>query len=113
MAIGGFGPGALIITYLALIFGIINVILMLGLLYSYWKTYREVRSGFTIGLLYFASLILIQNIFTTLFLVVQLILPPLPPGVYGPDVHEPIKPLFLINLIQLIALTILFRITRK
>lgn len=113
MAIGGFGPGGLIITYLALSFGIINVCLMLGLLYAYWKTYKEVRSGFTIGLLYFASLILIQNIFTTLFLALQLILPPLPPGVYGTDFHEPIKPLFFINLIQLIALSILFKITRN
>lgn len=113
MAIFGLGQINLVIIYLALSIGIINICLMMGLLNSYWKTYKQIKSGFTIGLLYFASLILIQNVFTTLFLAVQLILPSLPPGISGPDFHEPIKPLFFVNLIQLIALSILFKITRE
>lgn len=108
----GLEYGQMLITYLALSIGIINVCLMMGLIYFYGKTYREIKSGFTIGLLYFASLILIQNVFTTLYLAIQLIF--LPQYVSSiAEVHEPIKPLFFINLIQLIALLILFRITRK
>ncbi len=106
----GLGQLYTILGYLALIFGIVNVSLLLGLLYSYWKTYKAVKSGFTIGLLYFASLILLQNIFIILFLAVQLILPPI---TTGSEFHEPRVPLFLINLIQLIALSILFKITRE
>lgn len=113
MPLADFGQINIVTLYLALIFGIINVCLMLGLIYSYWKTYKQVRSGFTIGLLYFASLILLQNIFITLFLAVQLILPPLPPGTTVSEFHEPHIPLFFVNLIQLIALSILFRITRE
>jgi hypothetical protein len=104
--------GQILINYLALSIGIINVCLMMGLLYSYGQTYREIKSGFTIGLIYFTTLILIQNVFITLFLAVQLIFPPTFVTSIS-EVHEPIKPLFFINLIQLIALIILFRITRK
>jgi hypothetical protein len=109
------------ISYLALIFGLINVSLLLGLLYSYWKTYKEVKSGFTIGLLYFTSLILLQNIFIIIFLGIYLILLPMIPTLefHEPGVtlsfifREPSVPLFFINLIQLIALSILFKITRE
>jgi hypothetical protein len=101
----------LVLNYIALSIGIINVCLMMGLLYSYYRTYVEVKSGFTVGLVYFTSLILIQNIFITLYLALQLILPP--PEVILTDYHEPIKPLLFINLIQLVALTVLYKITNK
>ncbi len=109
------------ISYLALILGLLNVSLLLGLIYSYWKTYKEVKSGFTIGLLYFTSLILFQNIFIIIFLVIYLILLPAVPTLEftAPGVtvsfifREPIVPLFFINLIQLIALSILSKITSK
>ena len=104
--------GQILITYIALSVGIINVCLMMGLIYYYGRTYQEVKSSFTIGLIYFASLILIQNVFTTLYLAIQLIFPPAFISSIS-EVHEPIKPLFFINLIQLIALIILFRITRN
>lgn len=104
--------GQVLITYLALSVGIINVCLMMGLIYFYGRTYQEIKSGFTIGLLYFASLILLQNVFTTLYLAMQLIFPPAFVTSIA-EVHEPIKPLFFINLVQLIALSILFRITRN
>ncbi len=110
MAFIELGQLYMILGYLALILGAINVCLLLGLLYSYWKTYKEVKSGFTIGLLYFTSLILLQNIFIILFLSVQLILPPINTG---SEFHDPRIPLFLINVIQLIALYILFKITRE
>lgn len=106
-----FGYGSLL-TYIALSVGVINVCLMMGLLYSYYRTYKEVKSGFTIGLIYFTSLILIQNIFTTLYLTVQLMVQP-PTDMMLAQLQEPIKPLFFINLIQLVALIILYRITNK
>jgi len=112
--LGGTNWIIIYLTYLALIFGVINVCLLLGLLYSYWKTYKQIKSGFTIGLLYFTSLILIQNVVITLFLGLQVILPPSPPPeILVSEFHEPVKPLFFVNLIQLIALSILFKITRK
>lgn len=106
-----FGYGSLL-TYIALSVGVINVCLMMGLLYSYYRTYKEVKSGFTIGLIYFTSLILIQNIFTTLYLTIQLIVQP-PTDIMLAELQEPIKPLFFINLIQFVALIILYRITNK
>jgi hypothetical protein len=45
-------------------------------------------------------------------LAIQLIFPPAFISSFS-EVHEPIKPIFFINLIQLIALIILFRITRN
>lgn len=98
-----------LLNYIAVSIGVINVCLMMGLLYSYLGTYKEIKSGFTIGLLYFTSLILIQNIFITLYLAMQLLLPP-PQVIY--ELQEPVKPLLFINIIQLIALTILYKITR-
>ena len=109
MSMLGYG---LLLTYIALSVGVINVCLMMGLLYSYYRTYREVKSGFTIGLVYFTSLILIQNIFTTLFLAIQLLIQPPTDLILG-QLQEPIKPLFFINLIQFTALIILYRITSK
>ena len=101
----------LVLTYIALSIGIINVCLMMGLLYSYYRTYVEVKSGFTVGLVYFTSLILIQNIFVTLYLALQLLLPA--PDIVLTEIQEPVKPLLFINIIQLIALSILYRITLK
>ena len=110
MVIIEFGSVGLIVIYVALAAGIANVCLLLGLLMAYWKTYREVKSEFTIGLLYFASFLLLQNIVATIFLGVQLFVPP---NFHFSEIHGPRLPLFLINIVQLIALTILFKITRK
>ena len=67
------GPTVIILIYLAFAMGLANVCLLLGLLNSYWKTYKEIKSQFTIGLLYFGSFLLIQNILVTIALVVPLI----------------------------------------
>ena len=101
----------LMLNYIALSVGIINVCIMMGLLHSYYRTYKTVKSGFTVGLLYFTSLILIQNIFTTLFLAIQFFM--VPTDVVLTEIHEPVKPLLFINLIQFVALTILYRITHN
>jgi len=38
-----------------------NVLLILGLMYVYFKNFQKVKSGFTIGLLLFTFLFLAQN----------------------------------------------------
>lgn len=97
-------------TYVALSIGIVNVSLLGGLIYAYWKTYKEVKSEFTVGLIFFASFLLIQNIASALFLALQLIFPYTAPL---PELYRFRIPLLIINLVQLIALLILFKITRK
>ena len=108
--LGGINWIIIYLTYLALIFGVINVCLLLGLLYSYWKTYKQIKSGFTIGLLYFSSFLLLQNIVSTIFIALILVIPV---DVNISELHGPRLPLFLINLVQLIALSILVKITRE
>jgi hypothetical protein len=111
MVIEEFGPILiLILGPLGIVIGIANVGLLSGLLHAYWKTYKQVKSEFTIGLLYFASFLLIQNVVSTLFLALLLVMPL---EFHGSEIHGPRLPLFLVNIVQLIALIILFRITRK
>ncbi len=95
-------------TYLAIIVGIANICLLLALLYVYLKNYRKLKSKFTMGLLVFVSLLLLQNIVSTLFLSLNIVLCM---GYHGFDVDRPQFPLSSINIIQLIALSILLYIT--
>lgn len=97
---------------MAIAVGIVNICLLFGLLYSYWKTYKEIKSGFTIGLLYFASILLIQNILVTIALIMPLLIQVIPPEIVNSEFGKPHLAFFFINIIQLIALTILFKITR-
>ncbi|MBM4242187.1 MAG: hypothetical protein FJ150_11125 [Euryarchaeota archaeon] len=110
MVVEEFGLTGLVLIYVAVAVGIANVCLLLGLLNAYWETYREVKSGFTIGLLYFSSILLLQNIVATIFIALPLVIPI---DFHGSEIHGPRLPLFLINIVQLIALSILFKITRK
>jgi nitric oxide reductase large subunit len=98
------------LTYIALAVGLINICLLLGLLYSYWKTYKELESKFTVGLIFFASFLLFQNLLASIFIAIQLILPS---NFNGSELGKPVLPLFFINLIQLVALSILLKITRS
>ncbi|HMK54549.1 MAG TPA: hypothetical protein VK444_07185 [Methanobacteriaceae archaeon] len=107
---GEFGQLSVGLIYVAFALGVANVCLLIGLLNAYWKTYREVKSGFTIGLLYFASFLLLQNILSTIFIALPLLIPI---EFHGSEIGGPRLPLLLINIVQLIALSILFKITRK
>lgn len=109
MIIVGSTTGLAIIS-VALVASVANVCLLIGLLNAYWKTYKEVKSEFTIGLLYFATFLLLQNIVSAIFLALPLITPI---TFQGSELHGPRLPLFLINMVQLIALSILFKITKK
>ncbi len=92
----------------AVIVGIANIGLLTGLFYFYWTSYKEIKSKFTIGLIYFAFILLVQNILTIIALSLFAIL--------GVEMHETGATevyfvLFLVETAQLIAFLILFKIT--
>jgi hypothetical protein len=103
-------PGLLnIIQYVAVGVGVANVCLLLGLFYIYWNSYRDMKSEFTIGLLYFTLVLLVQNIAATIFLVLLNFT-----VTGGGELEEAIAhllELFSIIIIQFVALSILFKIT--
>ena len=113
MVMENLGLSVVIIIIIAVAMGIANVCLLIGLLRAYWRTYKEIKSQFTIGLLYFASLILIQNILVTISIGIPLLISVLPVQVPDSDFVRPHFALFFINLIQLVALVILYRITKE
>ncbi|MBI5680971.1 MAG: hypothetical protein HZC47_08765 [Methanobacterium sp.] len=95
-------------TILAIIIGIANICLLIALLYVYLKSYKQLKSKFTMGLLVFASLLLLQNVVSTLFLVLNMFVGP---GSHSFEIGRQEFPLSSINIIQLIALSILLKIT--
>ena len=108
-----FGPSTVLLICISVALGTANVILLIGLLYAYWKTYKQIRSKFTIGLLYFASFLLLQNIAITLASAMPLLIPHIPYSIPNYDLDRPHIGLFFVNLIQLIALSILYKITKE
>lgn len=112
MITGTIDPIIVVLIYLAFAVGVANVCLLFGLLHTYWKTYKEIKSNFTIGLLYFASVLLIQNILVTIAIILPLFVNMIPVQI-GSDFGRPHIGFFIINVIQLIALTILYKITKE
>lgn len=108
-----FGPATVFLLYSSVAIGTANIILLIGLLYAYWKTYKEIKSKFTIGLLYFGSFLLLQNIAITLASALPLLLPHIPYDVPSYDLDRPHIGLLFVNLVQLIALSILYKITKE
>lgn len=97
-----------VLIYIAIIAGIANIGLLIGLVYFYRESYRELASKFTIGLIYFTSILLIGNILAVIALSLFLAL--------GVEIEEfsgtvVYSILLLINVAQLIAFSILFKIT--
>jgi len=102
-------PGTLtLIQYVAVGVGIVNICLLIGLFSIYLKSYREMKSEFTIGLLFFSLVLLLQNIAATIFL---FLLNFTGPGATDSEAIGHLLELFSINIIQLVALSILFKIT--
>ncbi len=110
MVLAEYGPFSEVVIFVAVAIGIFNVCLLLGLIYLYWGTYRQVKAKFTIGLLYFSTFLLFQNIVSTIFLALPLFMEL---ESHGPEIGGPRLPLLLINIVQLVALSILFKITRE
>lgn len=96
------------IIYTAIAVGIVNIGLLVGLIYFYWNSYKELASKFTVGLLGFTGILLIQNILVTLALYVLLILGK---EITQFDGVEHYSVLLLVNTAQLVALIILSKIT--
>ena len=82
---------------------IINVILLAGLFYIYLQNYRSMRSKFALGLLFFATFFLVENLMAIYFQIAIV-------SFYTPEVSEHI---FILNLIQTIGLVILSFVTWK
>jgi hypothetical protein len=113
MVVENLDPMIKVVIYITVVVGVANVCLLVSLLRTYWKTYKEVKSQFTIGLLYFTSFLLIQNVLVTIAMGIPLLLPVLPFPVPDSDFVRPHFALLFINLIQLVALSILYRITKE
>lgn len=96
------------LRYLGMAVAIANILIILVLLYIYWKNYRKWKSEYTIGLLIFGTFLLIQNLLSMGFLAP----PPPPPGPSGLEPGNEL-PLLLINISQLIALAALLKISWK
>ena len=84
-----------------ILLGIGNICLLIALLYVYWRSYKDFKSKFTRGLLMFALLLLLQNFIFTLFLVIH-------PGFRGEGMGVPV---FILNVIEFLALSILLTVT--
>ncbi|MGZ7210282.1 MAG: hypothetical protein ACXVHV_10410 [Methanobacterium sp.] len=86
------------IKFTAIIIEIANIGLLTGLLYLYTKSYRQIKIGFTVGLILFALMLLIKSISTITFLILDSTL------LIGP-------PVYIGGIIEFIALAILLKIT--
>jgi len=53
------------IVIITVILGLGTIFLLCGLLYIYWGNYRETKSSYAVGLLLFASALLLQNVLLT------------------------------------------------
>lgn len=91
------------ILYLDILVSLGNVILLILLLYIYLDNYKRIKSSFTLGLIMFAGLLLLQNIVFSSFLLL------------GPifRIVELGLPLFVVNIIEFLALFILLIVTWK
>lgn len=98
-----------IIKYIAIGVGLVNVSLLFGLFYIYWNSYRDMKSEFTVGLLYFTLVLFIQNIAAVVFLVLLNFTGAIPSE--NSEAISHLFELFFINIVQLVALSILFKIT--
>ena len=79
----------------------ISTILLLGLIYVYYKNLRKIKSNFTMGLLIFAILFLIQNIVSLYYFITMM-------DYYVPEVETHV---FIFTLLQTIGFGILLKIT--
>jgi len=100
---GGFGLVNNQIINIDIVIGIANIILLLILLYMYLGSYRDFKSKFTFGLLSFVFLLLLQNVIFTSFLLLN-------QGFRGPGMGTPI---FILNIIEFLALIILVLVTKE
>ena len=91
------------LLYLDSLVSVGNIVLLILLLYVYWGNYRKIKSDFTLGLIMFAALLLLQNILFSSFLLFH----------QAFRVADLGLPLFILNITEFLALAILLIITWK
>ena len=79
----------------------ISTLLLLGLLYTYYKNLKKIKSNFTVGLFIFALLFLIQNLVSLYYFITMM-------KYYAPEVETHV---FILTLLQAIGFAILLKIT--
>lgn len=89
------------LAFIAALVGAVNIILLFLLLLVYFSNYRKLKSSFSLGLVLFTILLILQNAIFMFFLL-------LAEGFRGPGMGVPV---LSINLIQLSALLVLLKIT--
>lgn len=85
------------IKILAIILEVVNIGLLSGLLYLYIKSYRQIKIGFTVGLILFALTLLLKSFVTIGFIILT-------------NTQIDIS-LVIGSVIQVVALIILLKIT--
>ena len=93
------------VIHLAIAIRLINIILLAYLINYYGKGYQRIRSGFTMGLLFFSVLLFLQNVFAVYFRIVS--------GVDYTLLDEVSLHNTILNLLQMGGLASLVYITRK
>jgi len=86
------------VKIMALTLEFVNIGLLSGLLYVYTKSYRQIKFGFTVGLILFALMLLFKSIMGIGFILFSNQIPVNIPYILG-------------NIIQIIALIILLKIS--
>ncbi len=89
------------LAFIAALVGAVNIVLLFLLLLVYLSNYRKLKSSFSLGLVLFAVLLILQNALFMFFLLSF-------EGFRGPGMGAPV---LSINLIQLSALIVLLKIT--
>ena len=79
----------------------LSTLLLLGLLYVYYRNLKSAKSKFTIGLFIFAALFLIQNLVSLYYFITMM-------GYYAPEVEMHV---FILTLLQTFGFGILLKIT--
>ncbi len=80
---------------------VVSTLLLLGLLYVYYRNLKAAKSKFTIGLFVFAALFLAQNMVSLYFYLTMM-------DYYVPQVEIHV---FILTLLQTAALAVLLKIT--
>ncbi len=88
-------------TVTDLAFGLGNVILIMGLIFVYWKSYNHFKTKFALGLLLFATFLLIHNVLFVLTLIIY-------NHFWGTFEHSVMT---IVNISEFIALLILLKVT--
>ena len=89
------------LAFAAAIVGLANIILLIILLFTYVSNYRKLKSSFSLGLVLFALLLIMQNGLFIFFLLSRA-------GFHGPGMGGPV---FSLNIVQFGALIVLLKIT--